>query len=105
MRCSISLLESPRQYAPATFISLKAFSLPVLGTCGPRHRSMNSPCRYSESSSLAGMLSMICALYSSPLSRKNFTASSRAITERETGSAAAAIFFISASIRGEIFRS
>ena len=38
-----SFLESPRQYAPATRISLKVLSLPVEGTCGPRHRSIQSP--------------------------------------------------------------
>ena len=31
--------SSPRQYAPATCVSLNAPSLPVDGTCGPRHRS------------------------------------------------------------------
>ena len=29
--------------APATFISLNTRSLPVEGTCGPRHRSVKSP--------------------------------------------------------------
>ncbi len=46
MRVSIGLLLSPRQYAPATFISLKASPiLPVEVMCGPRHRSNQSPCR------------------------------------------------------------
>ncbi len=67
MRCNCSFFESPRQYAPATFISLKTFSLPVDGTCGPRHRSVKPPCEYSLISSLAGIDSMISALYFSPM--------------------------------------
>src|SRR5712691_7022145 len=55
MRWSISFLESPRQYAPATRISLNTFSLPVEGTCGPRHRSMKLPCSYNERVSLSGI--------------------------------------------------
>ncbi len=62
MRLSIWLLWSPRQYAPATFISLKLRSLSVDGTCGPRHRSVNSPCEYSDSASSDGIDSMISAL-------------------------------------------
>ena len=62
MRWSISLRESPRQYAPATFISLNTLSLPVDGTCGPRQRSMNPPSRYSEIGSLVGIDAMISAL-------------------------------------------
>ena len=42
MRCSISLRESPRQYAPASLVSLNAPPRrPVEGMCGPRHRSTN----------------------------------------------------------------
>ena len=43
MRWSIGRCSSPRQYAPATFVSLNAPSRFVDGTCGPRHRSTNSP--------------------------------------------------------------
>src|SRR5215211_4567476 len=49
----------PRQHAPASFISLKTFSLPVDGTCGPRQRSVNLPSLYRDTSSLAGMPAMI----------------------------------------------
>ena len=39
MRWSISLRASPRQYAPDTFVSLKALpKRPVDGRCGPRHK-------------------------------------------------------------------
>ena len=34
----------PRDEAVATFISLNARSFSVVGTCGPRQRSVNSPC-------------------------------------------------------------
>ena len=39
MRWSIGPFSLPRQYAPATFVSLNAPSRLVDGTCGPRHRS------------------------------------------------------------------
>ena len=57
MRWSISFFESP-----ATRISLKTLSLPVDGTCGPRHRSTQSPCPYSEIASFSGIEAMISAL-------------------------------------------
>ena len=40
MRWSIGPFSLPRQYAPATFVSLNAPSRFVEGTCGPRHRSV-----------------------------------------------------------------
>src|SRR5215471_4277985 len=43
-------------------MSLKTLSLPVDGTCGPRHRSVKPPCEYSLISSVDGMDSMISAL-------------------------------------------
>ena len=48
MRVSICLVSSPRQYAPATELSLNALIRPVEGPWGPRHRSRNGPFRYSE---------------------------------------------------------
>ena len=45
---SIGRDSSPRQYAPASFISLKAPSRPVDGTCGPRHRSAQPSLRYTR---------------------------------------------------------
>ncbi len=43
MRVSIVRAESPRQYAPATELSLKALTVAVLGAWGPRQRSVNGP--------------------------------------------------------------
>ena len=40
MRVSILFFSLPRQYAPAMFSSLKCFSSPVEGRCGPRQRSI-----------------------------------------------------------------
>ena len=56
----------PRDEAVAYFKSInehyKAFNLPVLGTCGPRQRSVKLPSEYSETSSLAGIDAIISAL-------------------------------------------
>ena len=41
-RVSIGFFSLPRQYAPATDSNLTRPMLPVLRTCGPRHRSMKS---------------------------------------------------------------
>ncbi|KJR41253.1 hypothetical protein MCHI_002849 [Candidatus Magnetoovum chiemensis] len=39
MRWSILFFSLPRQYAPAVFRSLNAPICPVVGICGPLHRS------------------------------------------------------------------
>ncbi len=41
---SMGRFSSPLQYAPATWVSLKAGIMPVEARCGPRQRSMKSPC-------------------------------------------------------------
>ena len=41
MRCIGALRASPFQYAFDVLSSLNAFSLPVLGTCGPTQKSTN----------------------------------------------------------------
>ena len=48
MRWSIGRFSSPRQYAPATLVSLNGGTSPVRSTCGPSQRSRNAPCLYSE---------------------------------------------------------
>ena len=65
-RCSCALRSSPRQYAPANDSTLNALMSPVRSTCGPRHRSMKSPCWKYETSSSSGIDSMISTLYFSP---------------------------------------
>ena len=47
-RCSCGFFSSPRQYAPATFVSLNAPISDVVATCGPRHRSTNGPVLYND---------------------------------------------------------
>src|SRR5699024_11980019 len=42
MRCNWRLFSSPRQYAAADRISLNAGIRLVVGTCGPRHRSVHA---------------------------------------------------------------
>ena len=46
----------------ASFINLNTLILPVDGTCGPRHKSVNLPSAYSETSSPCGIEEMISAL-------------------------------------------
>ncbi|VVB81600.1 Uncharacterised protein [uncultured archaeon] len=41
--------DSPFQNAAATFVSLNALMYPVLGTCGPSHKSIKSPDLYAVS--------------------------------------------------------
>ncbi|MNV84186.1 hypothetical protein D3C71_1780440 [compost metagenome] len=89
---------------------MKTFSLPVDGTCGPRHRSMKSPSRYRLSGSLDGIEAMISALYFSPMPLKNSTASSRDHSSRVTTSsflASSAIFFSmaarSSGVKGRLY--
>ena len=50
MRCSCGFFSLPRQYAAALRISLNAGMCRVVGTCGPRHRSVQtrSPVRASR---------------------------------------------------------
>src|ERR687898_113083 len=48
MRVSCVLRSSPRQYAPASEVSLTALIGFESWRCGPRQRSVNSPCVYSE---------------------------------------------------------
>ena len=66
MRWSIGLRSSPRQYAPATLSSLNAGMFPVDGTCGPAHRSSNSPCVNVEIGSPSGISDMISIFSGSP---------------------------------------
>ncbi len=67
MRVSIVLLESPRQYAPATDCSFSAPMLAVLGACGPRHRSVNGPFVYSDT------LCSSCPLARAPVMRSSIS--------------------------------
>ena len=48
MRVSWVFALSPRQYAPASEVSLTALIGALVCRCGPRHRSVNAPCVYSE---------------------------------------------------------
>ena len=111
MRCSIGPFSLPRQYAPATFISLKWPSRDVDGTCGPRHRSTNSGVlRYtlivSPPADLAGVervvgaaavtRSMISRLYG--WSANSASASSAGTSVRTNGWSALMISRIRASI-------
>ena len=68
-RAAASRCGGRRASSAATFISLKCLSLPVLGTCGPRQRSSKPPSAYRDTSSPAGMLPMISALYFSPMDK------------------------------------
>src|SRR6266850_4935887 len=54
MRCNCLLCSSPFQYAPAMESSLNALIFAVLGTCGPRQKSMKcGPSVYSLNTSPA----------------------------------------------------
>ena len=96
MRWSISLRESPRQYAPATRISLKVFSL---WTGAVRPAAEVDPVALVERDRLLLRNAMISALYFSPMEEKYLTASSRDISRRSTGRSLRAISCIFFSIR------
>ena len=46
-RCSESLSALPSQYDAECLTTSKALMAAVVGTCGPRHRSMSGPQRYA----------------------------------------------------------
>ena len=97
MRWSIGRCSSPRQYAPATVSSLNAAICPVRSTCGPSHRSVNAPWRYSEIASSSGMSSMISCL--NGWLWKSSLASPRSSSDRTKAVSAAMRSRISASMR------
>ena len=46
-RCRVSLSTLPSQYEEEVLVTSNALIAPVLGTCGPRHRSIRGPHRYA----------------------------------------------------------
>ena len=96
MRVSCCFDESPRQYAPASPVSFSALIGFAFCRCGPRQRSVKSPCVYSEMSPSA--VSTSSTLYGSPSAAKRAFASSREISSRDHSRPSFSSRWISASI-------
>ena len=94
--CNESFSVSPSQFVAECLVAAKALIRPVLGTCGPRHKSTRSPHRYIVVRVPSGILvDIICSLKGLPLNISN--ASSFVTTMRSNFCFSFTIFATSAS--------